>query len=162
MKSVYLDLRAKRGVMIKHHREQSAVVASVFRTHSVPFSFTFSDIQIYKDVHRVHEHMYTNSLLPFRSKHRGSQKERKHFCRHNVHRRSQTPSVPTKNRLYMVGHFLSGKNLEFCILYVEKDIRIRRWNIYKCVSHWKDCSLTREPFRWKRHQTLLSPFPPSS
>lgn len=116
----------------------AAVVPASSEPASLPFLTRppFSDTKIYKGVHRVHfvtcVHKQSVSF-PFET--RGlSEKGGKHFCRHNVHKRSQTPSVPAKNRHCMVGFFFPSVI----------------WNSVYCT--WKNrCS-----YRGRKHYMLKS------
>lgn len=87
-----------------------------------------ADLKIYKDVHRVHSLKCTQTVCFLSIQNAGpSEREREgnHFCRHNVHKCSQTSSVPAKNRRDAVGFFLSVTNLDWSILYIEKYMLLR-------------------------------------
>lgn len=121
MKPVYFGLKTRRSVRCDTSLccpKENCVAAVQLLFLGLPLAVLtrppFSDVKIYKDMHGVHfvtcVHKQSVSF-PFKIQ------GEKHFCRHNVHKRSQTPSVPAKNRCYMVRFFFPSViwNRAYCI-----------------------------------------------
>lgn len=113
-----------------HHTQQRTVALLPLLCFGLPLLFSLGHLFRRQNIQRCASWILCNTraqTVCFLSvENMGSQKGRKHFCRHDVHKRSQTSSVPVKNRRYMVEFFFPSLIWTLFILYAEKYMFIKK------------------------------------